>query len=61
MPMRVLCFQISTSCREALAHTLGEHPGQLVGGLLVEALSGLFDDDYLLQHVPPLAHRGSGS
>src|SRR6185369_4112990 len=42
--------------QEALADALGEYPGELVGGLLVQAL-GLLDDDTPLQHERVLADR----
>ncbi|AAS02856.1 hypothetical protein MAP_0539 [Mycobacterium avium subsp. paratuberculosis K-10] len=42
--------------QEALADPLGEHPGQLVGHLLVHAL-GLLHDHAPLQHERVLRHR----
>ena len=54
--MRVLCFQISTSCRKPLLTPSVNVGRQLLGHLLVKAL-GLLDDDAPLQHERVLADR----
>ena len=54
--MRVLCFQISTSCRKPLLTPSVKTLASLFGHLLVHAL-GLFDDDAPLQHERVLGHR----